>query len=128
MILENKYRIVKIIDDYHIVINAGSKDGITQDDNFKIINKQGEPINDPETGDFLGYLNTVKDYVKAKDVHEKMTVCESLRTVEYDFSTILNPLKRVEKKRLNVDLSQITGGEEPTNETIRIGDEVVKIN
>ncbi|MGX8791691.1 hypothetical protein ACW0TQ_07920 [Oceanobacillus sp. M60] len=126
--MENKIQIVKIIDDYHVVINAGSNIGIEPGVKFKILDKEKAPVHDPESGELLGFLDAAKDYIKAKEVQEKMTICESLRTVDIDFAFFPSAMPSVGKKRLNVDTFEITGGEDTTDALIKVGDEVKRIS
>lgn len=66
-------RIIRILDEETMVINLGSRDGITKNSVFRIL---GEPesIVDPFSDEDLGRLTLVKARVKASQVQEKYTV------------------------------------------------------
>ncbi|MBG3876011.1 hypothetical protein FVW20_02955 [Desulfovibrio oxamicus] len=67
------FKVVKIISDSRVVINAGTRDGIKTGNRF-IIYKTGEAITDPDTGEDLGPLEIVKGNGVAKHVQEKMSI------------------------------------------------------
>jgi len=72
---ENLYRIVKIIDDKQIVINAGANHGISLNDEFEIFNT-GIEVFDEDTKESLGTLDHVKARVTADTVLPKMSICK----------------------------------------------------
>ena len=119
--MENKiYKIVKIIDDETLVINAGSNDNIQCGDEFEIF-EVGEEINDPDTGAKLGTLDTIKETVQAINVFPQISVC---RHIEVSSLTSITPVwVRKTNKTLNVDSTQISGGLSD-DKVIRIGDKV----
>lgn len=51
-------RVVKVIDEYKLVINKGSHDGVTENNRF-LIYRLGEELFDPETKQSLGTLELV---------------------------------------------------------------------
>ncbi|MBZ1511525.1 hypothetical protein J6K93_10485, partial [Leuconostoc mesenteroides] len=55
-----KIKIIKIRDETAFVINAGSDDNIKENDQFEIIDLDGEQVIDPDTNEVLGKLNTSK--------------------------------------------------------------------
>lgn len=119
------YKVVKIISDYEIVINAGSKQYLTKDQELEIY-VPGEEVTDPETGETLGTLDTIKAYLIVKHVFDKMCICENADSV------INNPLLGFSealathsRRRLNVDTAEISGGLN-LQSRIKIGDLVRK--
>lgn len=119
--MENKiYKIVKIIDDETLVINAGSNDNIKSGDEFEIF-EIGEEIKDPDTGTKLGTLDTIKETIQAINVFPQISIC---RHVEVSSITSITPVwVRKTNKTLNVDSTQISGGLS-NDKVIRIGDKV----
>lgn len=122
------WKIVKIVDDYTVVINAGKNESLEPDTHL-VIYSVGEEVIDPETGECLGTLDTVKASICVKHVFEKMSVCKSFETITRKTSplTTLTPIAnmlgeiQVESlKPLNVDPKQITGG--INSSSIKIGD------
>lgn len=124
--MNDEYRVIKIIDDKTIVINAGENDGIKSGNKFQIY-AVGEHVIDPETKEDLGTLNTVKEVVSAIDVFPSMTICRHIETNYYNpFTNFVTPFttqKIDTEKSLNVETTQITGGLS-SDLTIKIGDKV----
>ncbi len=123
--LKKDFKIAKIVDEYSIVINAGSSVGVNQGDIFEIF-APGLEILDPDTNEFLGYLDYIKGKVVAKTVFEKMSVCTNqdvASSIIENFSTALEG----KPAELNVDSMQISGGYELIQKKIRVGDYVRKV-
>ena len=116
---EKIYKVIKIIDDTSIVINAGSDDGITTADKFEIFTI-GNEIKDPDTGEILGTLDTIKDTVSVDNLFPKMCICRDVMVIK-GLSNYMNELTKVKYQTLNVDVTQISGGLSE-DLTIRIGD------
>lgn len=93
--------VVEVVDDYQVVINKGSEDGIEEGQRFLIYELSEEKIKDPETGENLGKLEYVKGKGKVIHVQEKMSTIESIEEDDSTARTIekTNPLgiKRKEK-------------------------------
>lgn len=53
-------KIVRIIDEYTLIINLGIKDGIEEDDVVRVV-ERGDQIIDPESEEKLGYLDFEKE-------------------------------------------------------------------
>lgn len=71
-----KYYVAKIIDDYTIVINKGSKNGVKEGQRF-LIYEIGEEIFDPVTKESLGKLEIVKGTGKVAHLQENMATISS---------------------------------------------------
>lgn len=134
-----KARIVKIISDKKLVINKGANDGVRKNDSFTIISKnKGQAVKDPETGKTLGYLDAIKAHVVVTFTYPNMSIVESpIHHVGGISDNLLNATRlksamyrpfeeRAEQNALNVDLNQITGDLEESDEPIEIGDFAVK--
>lgn len=121
--IQDKYRIVKIIDDTAIVINAGKNNSINVGDEFQILGKNGEQVSDPDTGELLGEIELIKGIVIARQVYSKMTICstetKSLMPNILSYNSLM-----YEEERLNVDSTQISGGLY-SDEPVKIGDYVL---
>lgn len=63
-------------DDAKLVINKGSKDGITKKDTFMVY-ENGNELFDPESKESLGVLEIPKLAMKVFSIQEKMTILES---------------------------------------------------
>lgn len=69
--------VVKIIDEYNVVINRGSDHGVSQGDEFVIYYEEQEELFDPETGEKLGQLEIVRGTGFATHVQPKMATIKS---------------------------------------------------
>ena len=119
------YKVSKIINDKMIVINAGFNQGIMPENKFQIY-EDGEDVIDPDTGKSLGKLISVKETVEATTVLENMSICEHVynsSTSTQLTSSFVNSILSTEKKVLNVDKNEISGGFK-SNNPIKIGDKV----
>ncbi|MDY2519614.1 hypothetical protein [Weissella cibaria] len=133
--VQKEFHIVKIINDTEFIINAGYGDAV-KGDKFKIIGYADEEIIDPITNESLGSIETSKGTIFITRVFEKMSIASSgTRTVNPVMSSFLqqNPTKfmtdlyKQERIKLNVDLTQVSGASNRTDDPIQIGDIVVKI-
>jgi len=71
--------VVKLIDEYTLVINRGANDGVTLGDEFLVYYIDPEELVDPETGESLGNLEVVRGSAQATHVQAKMTTIKSNR-------------------------------------------------
>jgi len=69
--------VIKVIDKYTIVINAGSEHGVTTGQRFLIYSLSEDDIIDPVTGDNLGKLEILKGTGTATHVQGRMTTITS---------------------------------------------------
>ena len=106
-----KYRVIKIISNFEIIVNTGVNQGIKPGDILTIRGKDEEII-DPFSHESLGYLPVIKAQVKVDTVYEKMCICKPTQ------------LFNVEVATLNVEMPYKDNNEE--NYVIKIGDLVVK--
>lgn len=63
-------KVIKVVDDYQIVINRGSESGITLGSRFLIFGG-GEELRDPDTGENLGMLEIVREKLKLCTFRQK---------------------------------------------------------
>ncbi|MGM7449414.1 hypothetical protein ACP7H9_12955 [Idiomarina sp. ST20R2A10] len=73
--------VVKVIDDYTVVINRGSEDGVSKGDQFLVYYVDQEELIDPETGESLGNLEVVRGTGSVTHVQRKMATIKSNRSV-----------------------------------------------
>jgi hypothetical protein len=128
------FTIVRILDEFSVVIDGGYNHGINKGDIFQIYSI-GEPIYRPEQNDlFIGTLDIVKSNIIAVDVQPGLTICRNEQTSSNmkfsdefakglaPFVAALAPVARP----LRVDPTEI----EPRNlsdEPIKLGDKVRKL-
>ncbi|MBO5067154.1 MAG: hypothetical protein J6C62_01960 [Clostridia bacterium] len=72
-------KVIQVNDDYKIVINKGSVDGVTQDNRF-LIYRLGEELFDPDTKESLGKLELVCGEGKPEHIQEKITTLRTCKT------------------------------------------------
>nr|WP_314808948.1 hypothetical protein [uncultured Selenomonas sp.] len=113
----SEFKVVRILDEYRIIINAGFNDGVTDQVFFKIAGVM-DTIYDPDTHELLGTLDGTKAVVFPSDIFEKMSICKASPKFydlpKYDFFM---------PEKLFVDKSQITNPEVYT--PISIGDKAI---
>ncbi|NRG47485.1 hypothetical protein HRF87_22420 [Bacillus sp. CRN 9] len=125
-----EFKVVKILDEYTVVINAGTNYNIKVNDEFQILDKKGSEVRDPETDEIIGRLDLIKANVNVTEVQEKMCICSSPHTVKVNIplisglDTLSSGLGFSEREKLNVELTQVTGGLRRSNAKVRIGDTV----
>ena len=116
------FKVIKIISDKRIVINAG-KNEVQTGDILRVIEKNSEEIVDPDTNEVLGTLDYIKATITVEYVYEHMSICKN-----YETKTVnaLDPFETLRQREvtspLNVNLSQITGGYNIDNKLIEIGE------
>ena len=65
-------KVIKVIDDYTLVINKGAQDGVTMGDRF-LIYHLGEEMIDPDTKESLGVLEIICGEGKPEHIQERFT-------------------------------------------------------
>lgn len=128
---QNKFRIVKIVDETKFIINAGKIDGIDVDDKFNILNNSKEKIIDPETDEVLGEIESTKGTIIVSKAYDKMSICRSswiegqpTLGMNFDF---MEKIARGHYKELNVDEDDISALGN-TSEPIKVGDYVERVS
>lgn len=133
--MENEtYKIVKIIDDYRVVINAGKREGIKPGMELEIFIK-GVEIKDDVTGDAYGTLDYVKGVIGVTDVMEGVSICENVETYTQTVAPYMAQLAATIEalkvfssetktliRPLGVEQTQITGYGFEIDKVIRLGD------
>jgi hypothetical protein len=140
-IIEGK--VAKILDEYSIVINVGRNDGVTEGMVFVIFTQSSDEIKDPDSGETLGTLENVKDYVSAIHIQDKFATCvakevkkipeegessgaQTLSGAMMAESMSARPGGKIRTEKLNVNTSQIAGV--PQSGPITLGDKVRSVD
>ena len=76
---ESLPKVIKVIDEFRVVINRGRSDGVEDGDGF-IVYEVGEELLDPDTAEGLGRLEIIKGRGRAKHVQERITTVESIES------------------------------------------------
>lgn len=124
--MSNEFNIVKIIDDYKVVVSGGCN-YFERNDVLEVFVK-GEEVFDPNTKESLGTLDMIKARLKVDILYEKMCLCvneESKAPISALDISGLSVFKSIPEP-LNVDLTQVSGGFDDIDMTIRVGDLVRK--
>lgn len=116
--MNKEFRVIKIIDDTSLIVNAGLEDGIESGDSMEICSR-GADIIDPVTKEKLGKLEITKAKLNVSEVYDKMCICETVYVSNYFATLISNPLFSSTQKKLDVEPTEISG---EGDKTIRIGD------
>ena len=121
------YHVVRIIDEFHIAVNIGAKDGITRGSILEIYEK-GLNIVDPTNGESLGTIDSVMATVKVHTVYDKFSVCvndERTPGLSALSSILIRSIGNLDiagsPKELPIDLKDMQGGFD-SDRTIRNGD------
>ncbi len=125
--MTHKYKIVKIISEYKVVVNAGSNNSIKENDTLEIY-QPGQEVTDPETGELLGTLDFVKAKLRVIDVFPKMCVCENRDKDSTSLALLAKGLMYEEILPLDVRTTDISGGYEGIDKKIKVGDPVRKVD
>ncbi|MGL6343522.1 MAG: hypothetical protein ACRC80_30815 [Waterburya sp.] len=80
-------KVVTVISDTRIAINKGSEHKIHLNQRVLVYRLSNEEIEDPDTGESLGYLEIYKGTGKVISIQEKMSIIESDR---YEVKTVKN--------------------------------------
>ncbi len=140
-IIEGK--VAKILDEYSIVINVGRNDGVTEGMVFVVFTQSSDEIKDPDSGETLGTLENVKDYVSAIHIQDKFATCvakevkkipeegessgaQTLSGAMMAESMSARPGGKIRTEKLNVNTSQIAGV--PQLGPITLGDKVRSVD
>lgn len=75
--MQKLFKVVKILDDYKLAINAGSEQNVSVGQKFLIFSLSDEEIIDPDTNQSLGFLEIVKGTGIVTHVQEKTCTLES---------------------------------------------------
>ncbi|MDQ0233026.1 hypothetical protein [Metabacillus malikii] len=135
------FRVIKIIDEYSLVINGGLSDDISMGDEIEIF-LEGEKILDPFNDNInLGTLDFIKDRLEVTEVYPKFSVCKKIATEKINKPSALQKAlsvsavsaisgipslygtteTRTTVQKINIDKNEITG--RTTGEKIiKIGD------
>lgn len=124
MTSSKSFKIVKIVDNYRVVINGGTTEKLHIGDELEVY-VVGTPVIDPDTNDNLGSLDPIKAYLRIVHVYPNICICENSEreknvTIEEtnSLTQIVAGLQNFKKyidtpsksKPLNVNEEQISGG------------------
>lgn len=124
---KKKIKIIKILSEYEVVINAGSDDGIEVNQHFNILDDEKRLLTDPDTGDILDEFTGYKAELIVKRVEKKYAICRTPRSSSDSISLLAQSmslgLTKSQQEKLNVseyDIDNIFS--KYTNSIVKIGD------
>lgn len=120
-------KIVEVIDEYHVVINAGENDGVDEGDSVFVIGGSKE-VKDPETNEVIEKIDVLhKAHLTVIEVHKRVSLCKSIKITKHPYFMIPE-LKIYEthenKQQLSIRIEEATR-DWPSLEYIELGDTVV---
>ena len=95
--------VIRVLDEYTVVINRGSEHGIASDSRFLVYGTSTEELFDPETGKSLGFLEVVRGTGRASHVQENVATIRTDRSY---------PPRRTVTKRTHRGIVAISVGSE----------------
>lgn len=101
--MKKLFKIAKVVNSYKVVINAGSNQGIKENQRFLIYSLDGETIFDPDTNEPLGQLEITKGTGIVTFLHENMA------TIESDMYSKYTPTELALKNTASISASILTG-------------------
>ncbi|WP_413509312.1 hypothetical protein [Carnobacterium maltaromaticum] len=78
--MKKRFKILRILSKYEVIINAGQREGVEEGDILKIVDTNSSKIIDLDTQEVLGELESFKNQLIAKEVHEKYSICKTRDT------------------------------------------------
>ncbi|MCZ0875630.1 hypothetical protein [Peribacillus sp. AS_2] len=133
------FKVIKIIDEYSLVINGGITDDISLGDDIEIF-LEGDEIKDPFNGDeILGTLDYIKETLEVTEVYTNFAVCKKFLTQKIHHPSALQKAlaagvvssglsglsgtteTKITEEKIKVAKGQMTGRKTGDN-IIRIGD------
>ena len=114
-------KIVKVVDKYTVVINAGTSKDVRVGKQFLVVGL-GEAIIDPDTKESLGELEIVRGKGRVTHVQERMA---TLQTAEYEKQPDIKEIKKVSTAGKGA-IANIFGPQETITESIKPAEPVSK--
>lgn len=115
-------KVVKVIDDYTVVINAGKDKGIQKGKAFLIVSI-GEMIIDPDTGEELGALEIIRGKADVIHVQDRMA---TLTSAEFEKKPDVREIKKVSESGRGNALSHYFRPQSTVTESITPSEPKVK--
>ena len=81
-------KVARVLNSREVVLNVGSNSGVEVGMYFDILDSNGEDIEDPDTGDSLGFVDRPKVRVRITSVQEKLSVASTYRVIRVNVGGI----------------------------------------
>ena len=119
------FKVIKIINDKTLIINAGREDGVYNEDDIEIYSP-GMEITDPDTGESLGTLDYVKATLEVTNAMPKMSECKNVVVKKEKTLSMLSYYDDTREVKtnetININPLDISGGYEGVDPKVRVGD------
>lgn len=127
-----EYHVVAILSDTELIINAGKKDHISNDDYFDILEDEIEILKDPITNKIIDKVNRKKQRVYVTEIKQNYCICTSTYTKQVTSSNSLSSfiagsslLQETIGKKMKIDKKEINNiFSKFSYSTIHVGDKV----
>lgn len=126
------FQVIKIIDEYSLVINGGLNHSVSLYDDIEIFIIGDEVVDPYNENKSLGTLDFIKETLRVTEIYREFAVCKKIveeevyqpTAIERAFTPFGSAGKTVTKeyvKEIKINDSEVTG-RKTTNKTIVIGD------
>ena len=113
-------KVVKILDDYSIVVNRGTGHGLNTGNQFLVIGL-GEVIRDPDTNEDIEQLEIVKGKVEIVHAQEKIA---TLKSCSYSRASEKKEIRKVSTSGKG-GLANIFGAQDTVTESVTPGESIL---
>lgn len=73
-------KVAQVLNEQEVIINRGTKHGVSQGMRFGILADTPLQVKDPDTGEVLGTIDREKVRIEAREVLEKIAICRTFET------------------------------------------------
>jgi len=123
-----------ILNERELVLNIGSKSGVSIGMKFKILSCKPTTIFDPITGKIIGEINREKVRVICTEVHDEFSICSTYRYI-HNYQSIARMFEQMSGPSLNkeeIETLRVNSSDKPApldeiDSYVRIGDKCVEL-
>ena len=72
-------KVARVLNSREIVITVGSENGVKIGMQFEVLDRKGEDIKDPDSGELLGSIKMPKVRVKVVQIQKRISVASTFR-------------------------------------------------
>jgi hypothetical protein len=121
-------KIARIVSDKEVILNVGLEDDVKKDMKF-VIYSEGDHIFDPDTGEDLGAIETIKGRIVISHVMEKMSraITDTYQVRIEDSMYLLLTATRTQTKRYTLEVNENELLPIKEDLTVKVGDNIRSI-
>jgi len=128
-------KVAEILNERELIINIGSKKGVSEGMKFSILSQEPIEIYDPETHEKIGMVDREKVRVIAAEVQDRFSICKTYRKWTTGGSSLVNiasmmaavNVPRVKHETLKVNDSSLPPPLSEEESYVKIGDRVKEV-